>query len=90
MTAPGSGLTAIKMRREALRRAIAAAALTPRRRVRGDRLPPGYDWFGPTKTLDVHVAALRKRLSEVAASLDPPADGPTITTLRGFGYRLDP
>ncbi|MEZ5181390.1 MAG: response regulator transcription factor [Acidimicrobiales bacterium] len=37
-------------------------------------------WWGPTKTLDVHIAALRRKLGD-----------PTwITTLRGVGYRLDP
>jgi DNA-binding response OmpR family regulator len=37
-------------------------------------------WWGPTKTLDVHVAALRRKLAGFEA----------ITTLRGVGYRLDP
>ena len=42
-------------------------------------------WHGPTRTLDVHVAALRRRL-------EPPDETtrvPRITTLRGHGYRLD-
>ncbi|MCF7547581.1 response regulator transcription factor [Pseudonocardia sp. WMMC193] len=43
-------------------------------------------WFGSTKTLDVHVAALRRRLAEAGGS----ARLPTIVTLRGHGYRLDP
>jgi two-component system, OmpR family, response regulator RegX3 len=35
-------------------------------------------WYGPTKTLDVHVAALRKKLGD-----------PTwIETVRGVGFRL--
>jgi DNA-binding response OmpR family regulator len=39
-------------------------------------------WFGATKTLDVHIAALRRRID--------PADGPSrITTVRGVGYRLE-
>jgi len=40
-------------------------------------------WFGSTKTLDMHIAALRRRLGEV--------DGrpSRITTLRGVGYRLE-
>jgi DNA-binding response OmpR family regulator len=40
-------------------------------------------WFGSTKTLDMHIAALRRRLGE--------ADGrpSRITTLRGVGYRLE-
>lgn len=42
-------------------------------------------WFGSTKTLDVHVASLRRRLSESAGS----ATTPVIVTLRGHGYRLD-
>lgn len=36
-------------------------------------------WWGPTKTLDVHVASLRRKL----AGLD------VITTLRNVGYRFD-
>jgi DNA-binding response OmpR family regulator len=36
-------------------------------------------WWGPTKTLDVHISALRKKLGAQ----------PWITTLRGVGYRLD-
>ncbi|MCW2845255.1 MAG: chemotaxis protein CheY [Nocardioides sp.] len=47
------------------------------------------NWFGSTKTLDVHVAALRRRLAEAAESLEPPAYLPLITTLRGHGYRLE-
>jgi DNA-binding response OmpR family regulator len=43
-------------------------------------------WFGSTKTLDVHIAALRRRLADAAAG----AALPQITTLRGHGYRLDP
>lgn len=37
-------------------------------------------WWGSTKTLDVHIASLRRKLG--------PPDW--ITTLRGVGYRLDP
>ena len=47
-------------------------------------------WDGPTKTLDVHVAALRRRMSAAARQTEPPARTPTITTVRGYGYRLDP
>lgn len=43
-------------------------------------------WIGSTKTLDVHVAALRRKLDAVAAD---PARGPRIATLRGYGYRLE-
>ncbi|WP_018653097.1 response regulator transcription factor [Actinomadura flavalba] len=42
------------------------------------------NWFGPTKTLDVHISALRRKLAEHGA-------GPgVITTLRGLGYRYEP
>jgi DNA-binding response OmpR family regulator len=44
------------------------------------------NWYGSTKTLDVHVAALRRRLQEVA---DEGVIVPRIVTLRGHGYRLD-
>jgi two-component system response regulator RegX3 len=36
-------------------------------------------WYGPTKTLDVHVASLRKKLG----------DAGWIETVRGVGFRLD-
>ena len=45
------------------------------------------NWFGSTKTLDVHIAALRRKLAAGAAG-DISAV-PAITTLRGHGYRLD-
>ncbi|MEI4272147.1 response regulator transcription factor [Klenkia sp. LSe6-5] len=44
-------------------------------------------WFGSTKTLDVHVAALRRKLAVVADGRGVPQ--PQISTLRGHGYRLD-
>jgi DNA-binding response OmpR family regulator len=49
-------------------------------RTREDIIEQVWDehWFGPTKTLDVHIAALRRKL------------GPDwITTFRGVGYRLE-
>ncbi len=48
------------------------------------------NWYGSTKTLDVHIAALRQQLAEHRDRWDPPARLPTITTLRNHGYRLDP
>jgi DNA-binding response OmpR family regulator len=39
----------------------------------------GYDWFGDTRTVDVHIAQVRKKLGDAA----------TITTVRGVGYRLE-
>jgi len=44
-------------------------------------------WFGSTKTLDVHVAAVRRKLGVVRAAID--ADVPEIATVRRHGYRLD-
>jgi len=37
-------------------------------------------WFGSTKTLDMHISSLRKRLGTT---------GDLITTLRGIGYRFE-
>jgi DNA-binding response OmpR family regulator len=42
-------------------------------------------WYGSTKTLDVHVAALRRKLGAVPG----PAGPPQVTTLRGHGYRME-
>jgi DNA-binding response OmpR family regulator len=48
-------------------------------------------WYGPTKTLDVTMAALRRQLSDAAQDQHiPDLALPTVTTLRGYGYRLDP
>jgi DNA-binding response OmpR family regulator len=44
------------------------------------------NWYGSTKTLDVHVAALRRKMAEIAALAG--AKVPEIVTLRGHGYRL--
>jgi DNA-binding response OmpR family regulator len=41
------------------------------------------NWFGPTKTLDVHVSVLRRKLVEVGE------DPARITTVRGRGYRYE-
>jgi DNA-binding response OmpR family regulator len=46
------------------------------------------NWFGSTKTLDVTMAALRRRLDAVGTG-DPGSRAPVITTLRGHGYRLE-
>jgi DNA-binding response OmpR family regulator len=35
-------------------------------------------WYGPTKTLDVHIASLRKKLD----------DHELVETVRGVGFRL--
>jgi two-component system, OmpR family, response regulator RegX3 len=39
-------------------------------------------WFGPTKTLDVHISWLRKKLEA------DPAEPRYITTIRGVGFRF--
>ena len=39
----------------------------------------GYDWFGDARTVDVHIAQVRKKLG----------DAVEITTVRGVGYRLE-
>lgn len=41
----------------------------------------GTDFPGETRTVDVHVSELRKKLGEA---------GPRIETVRGYGYRLVP
>jgi len=41
------------------------------------------NWFGSTKTLDVHVSALRRKLADHGERFD------RITTLRGHGYRYE-
>ena len=39
----------------------------------------GYDWYGDARTVDVHIAQVRKKLG----------DSVEITTVRGVGYRLE-
>jgi DNA-binding response OmpR family regulator len=41
-------------------------------------------WSGSTKTLDMHVSSLRRKLAEHGE------DPARIVTLRGYGYRYDP
>jgi two-component system response regulator RegX3 len=43
----------------------------------------GGDYFGDTKTLDVHIKRLRSKVE-----VDP-ADPQLIHTVRGFGYKLE-
>ena len=40
------------------------------------------NWFGSTKTLDVHIGWLRRKLG------DDPADPRYIETVRGVGFRF--
>ena len=39
----------------------------------------GYDWYGDARTVDVHIAQVRKKLGDTVE----------ITTVRGVGYRLE-
>jgi DNA-binding response OmpR family regulator len=39
-------------------------------------------WYGSTKTLDMHISSLRRKLGDGSGA-------PRITTLRGVGYRLE-
>jgi DNA-binding response OmpR family regulator len=39
----------------------------------------GYDWYGDARTVDVHIAQVRKKLHDVVE----------IKTVRGVGYRLE-
>jgi DNA-binding response OmpR family regulator len=50
-------------------------------RTREDIIDQVWDahWFGPTKTLDVHISALRRKLGHPD----------WIVTIRGVGYRLE-
>jgi DNA-binding response OmpR family regulator len=41
-------------------------------------------WFGPTRTLDVHMSSLRRKLGDDATS-----DDQHITTVRGVGFRFE-
>jgi DNA-binding response OmpR family regulator len=49
------------------------------------------NWFGSTKTLDVHIASLRRKLAAAASAAGPESVStlPTISTLRGHGYRIE-
>lgn len=40
----------------------------------------GYDWYGDPRTVDVHIAQVRKKIGNAVE----------IRTVRGIGYRLDP
>jgi DNA-binding response OmpR family regulator len=43
-------------------------------------------WFGSTKTLDMHISSLRRKLGERPGEPDAPS---RISTLRGVGYRYE-
>lgn len=56
---------------------------------RADLMADVWDehWFGSTKTLDVHLSGLRRKLTGAAHAGGVAA--PEIVTLRGRGFRLD-
>lgn len=43
----------------------------------------GPDWYGSSRTLDVHVSGLRRKLG------DDPAQPRMVTTVRGVGFRFE-
>ncbi|MGZ8598244.1 MAG: response regulator transcription factor [Actinomycetota bacterium] len=57
-----------------------AGEVVPREQIMDEVWDP--HWFGPTKTLDVHISWLRKKLE------DDPSHPHYITTSRGVGFRF--
>ena len=43
----------------------------------------GFDYFGDSRTVDVHIKRLREKIEE------DPADPQSIRTVRGIGYMVD-
>jgi DNA-binding response OmpR family regulator len=65
---------------------LVALASTPGTAVRREQLMDDVwdeHWQGSTKTLDVHVANLRRKLADAGDRWD------RIATLRGYGYRFE-
>lgn len=65
---------------------LAVLMATPGEAVRREQLMDQVwdeNWTGSTKTLDVHVANVRRKLADAGDRWD------RIATLRGFGYRLE-
>jgi two-component system response regulator RegX3 len=44
----------------------------------------GADYFGDTKTLDVHIKRIRSRIEK------SPSEPVMLVTVRGLGYRFEP
>ncbi len=59
-----------------------AGTVVPREEIMDEVWDP--HWFGSTKTLDVHIAWLRRKLGDDAA------DPRYIATIRGVGFRFGP
>jgi DNA-binding response OmpR family regulator len=64
--------------------AEAAGTAVPRERI----MTEVWDehWFGSTKTLDMHISSLRRKLGETTGD---ESNVSRITTLRGVGYRFE-
>jgi DNA-binding response OmpR family regulator len=60
--------------------------ITPRKTLRRNHLVKAVwgDWFGTDHVLEVHIAKLRRKLTETAISPR------RIVTVRGVGYRFEP
>jgi DNA-binding response OmpR family regulator len=43
----------------------------------------GYDYYGDSRTVDVHIRWLRQKIE------DDPSDPQRIVTVRGVGYRFE-
>jgi two-component system response regulator RegX3 len=85
VTKPYSGRELVARIRTVLRRASALPSNMGRvltRQTIIDRVW-GVDYFGDTKTLDVHIKRLRSRIEE------DPGRPTLIVTVRGVGYTLD-
>jgi two-component system, OmpR family, response regulator RegX3 len=57
-----------------------AGSVVPREQIMSEVWDP--NWWGPTKTLDVHVSALRRKLG------DDPSEPSFLHTVRGVGLRF--
>jgi DNA-binding response OmpR family regulator len=64
--------------------ADAAGTAVPRERIMSEVWDE--HWFGSTKTLDMHISSLRRKLGETVSD---DATASRITTLRGVGYRFE-
>jgi two-component system, OmpR family, response regulator RegX3 len=81
VTKDGSSVEITRREFELLRLLMAnAGTLLTREQLMEEVWDP--NWFGPTKTLDVHISSLRKKLD------DDPNDPAYIHTIRGVGFRF--
>src|ERR687892_2342404 len=81
VTKGGTGVEITRREFELLRRLMEnAGTVLTREQLMEEVWDP--NWFGPTKTLDVHVSTLRRKLG------DDPATPLYIHTVRGVGFRF--